>query len=246
MKIDLYHGDCLEVMKQIIDGSIDITVTSPPYNLGNKHHTGNKSHNPYHDNLPEKEYQEQQIEILNEIYRLTKDDGSILYNHKNRIKNGTQITPYEWILKTNWVIKQEIVWFNGSQNFDKIRFYPMTERVYWLAKSSKTKLINTINHHDLFNKSEWKPEGINKAHTRSYPEKLVEDLLLCFPNSNNVFDPYMGSGTTGKVAKKLNRNFIGIELDEQYFNIAKQRINNTEIKQQSTKPVDYDHQGDCV
>lgn len=137
-------------MKSIPDGSVDLIITSPPYNLGNTHHTGTKRHKAYDDNLPEKEYQEWQIQVLNECWRVLKDTGSMIYNHKNRIKNGVQITPYEWLLKTKFIIKQELVWFNGSQNFDKIRFYPMTERIYWLAKSPKTKLFNAINHHDLF------------------------------------------------------------------------------------------------
>lgn len=137
-------------MKSIPDGSVDLIITSPPYNLGNTHHTGTKRHKAYDDNLPEKEYQEWQIQVLNECWRVLKDMGSMIYNHKNRIKNGVQITPYEWLLKTKFIIKQELVWFNRSQNFDKIRFYPMTERVYWLAKSPKTKLFNAINHHDLF------------------------------------------------------------------------------------------------
>jgi modification methylase len=223
--ITLHNGDCLEVMKSMEENSIDLTITSPPYNLGNKHHTGNNYHNPYNDDLPENEYQKEQINVLNEIYRLTKNNGSILYNHKNRIKNGIQITPYEWLLKTNWIIKQEIVWLNGSQNFDKIRFYPMTERIYWLAKNPKTKLFNAINHHDFFNKSEWKSEGTNKLHTRSYPEKMVSDLLSCFPDANVIFDPYLGSGTTGIVSKKNNKNFIGIELNKDYFDIATNKIN---------------------
>ena len=92
MSWKLYEGDCLEVMSTFPSDSFDIVFTSPPYNLGNNHHTGN-----------------------------------LIYNHKNRIKKGIQITPYEWLLKTDFVIKQELVWFNASQNFDKIRFYPMTE-----------------------------------------------------------------------------------------------------------------------
>ena len=129
--ITLKQGDCLELMKELPDGSVDLVVTSPPYNLGNNHHTGNKHHNPYLDDMPENQYQEWQINILNECYRVLKQDGSIMYNHKNRIKEGEQITPYKWILKTKFIVKQEIIWENQSQNFDKIRFYPFTERIYW-------------------------------------------------------------------------------------------------------------------
>ena len=202
----------------------------PPYNLGNNHHTGNFKHNPYNDDLPEEEYQKFQIKVLNECYRVLSDSGSLIYNHKNRIKNGIQITPYEWILKTNFIVKQELVWFNGSQNFDKIRFYPMTERIYWLAKKSETKMFNTINHHDLFTRSEWKAEGTKKEHTRTFPEKMVLDILSCFENTLTIVDPYMGIGTTGVACKKLNRRFIGIEISEEYMKIATERIKNTKIE----------------
>ena len=167
-----YNEPCLETMARMKNGFVDLTVTSPPYNLGKKHHTGSKvfeSYDEYVDDVPEKEYQEMQIKILNELFRCTSEGGSLLYNHKNRIRNGAQISPYEWLFKTDWIIKQEIVWFNGSQNFDKIRFYPMTERIYWLTKSPKTKLFNAINHHDLFKNDEWKSEGTNKEHKRGFP-----------------------------------------------------------------------------
>ena len=219
-------GDCLDVMKDIPDSSIDLIITLPPYNLGNYHHTGDKRHKAYDDNLPENEYQCWQILILDECFRILKDCGSLIYNHKNRIRNGVQITPYEWILKTKFVVKQEIIWFNRSQNFDKIRFYPMTERVYWLAKSSKTKLFNAINHHDLFTKEEWKSVGTNKQHTRAFPERLVSDFLLCFPEAKIILDPFIGSGTTAIVCKNLGRNFIGIEKDKKYYKLALERIFN--------------------
>ena len=220
----LYCGDCLEIMKKFPEESIDLIITSPPYNLGRKHHTGNKYHSPYFDNMSESEYQEWQINVLNECYRILKLCGSVLYNHKNRIKKGIQITPYEWLLKTKFIIKQEIVWINGSQNFDKIRFYPFTERVYWLAKLPETKLHNCINKYDVFDRREWKPVGTRGNFKRAFPEKMVEDLISVFPNADVVFDPFFGSGTVGIVAEKLNRRWIGIELNPEYCEIAKQRI----------------------
>jgi len=222
----LINDDCLKVLPTLEESSVDLIITSPPYNLGNNHHTGNKQHKAYNDNLPEAEYQEQQLQFLNECFKLLKETGSLIYNHKNRIRKGRQLSPYEWIFKSNFVVKQEIVWVNRSQNFDKMRFYPFTERLYWLTKKPETKLFNAINHYDVFDWKEWKPVGTKGIHTRAFPEKMVEDILKCFPNAEVVLDPYMGSGTTGVAAKNLNRKFIGIELDEKYFNIASERINN--------------------
>lgn len=225
--INLYNDDCLKILQNLNKNSIDLIITSPPYNLGNKHHTGNKYHSSYDDKMPENEYQIWQINVLNECFRVLKDNGSMIYNHKNRISKGVQISPYEWILKTKFIVKQEIVWINRSQNFDKIRLYPFTERVYWLAKNPKTKLINTLNKYDVFDWNEWKPVGTKGKHTRAFPEKMVEDFLSLFPSANIILDCFMGSGTTGIVCKNTNRKFIGIEKDKTYFEIAKKRIANT-------------------
>lgn len=220
----IYNESNIETMARMPDSFIDLTITSPPYNLGNKHHTGNKIYKPYNeyiDDMLEDEYQKQQIKVLNEIFRITKEGGSLMYNHKNRIKNGVQITPYEWLLKTNWFIKQEIVWFNRSQNFDKCRFYPMTERIYWLSKTINTNFVNTINQHDLIKDN---AEGTNKEHKRAFPLKLAQRFIICFPDAKIIYDPYMGSGTTSVAAIKENRNYIGSELSKEYCDIAEKRI----------------------
>ena len=209
----IYCVDVLKGLKKLPDESVDLIITSPPYNLGNSHHTGIKKHKSYEDNMKEEEYQEWQIKILDECFRILKEEGSMIYNHKNRIKNGKQISPYEWLLKTQLIIKQEIVWINRSQNFDKIRFYPFTERLYWLSKNPQTKLKNVINHYDVFNWKEWKPVGISGKHTRAFPEKMVENLLNCFPDAKIILDPFMGSGTVAYVSKKLGREYLGFEID---------------------------------
>jgi len=178
--------------------------------------------------MPEKDYQLWQIEVLSECSRVLKSTGSMFYNHKNRIKKGSQITPYEWLLRTDFIIKQEIVWVNGSQNFDKIRFYPMTKRVYWLTKSTETKLFNQINHNDVFQRHEWKAVGTKGIHKRAFPQEMVTDILKCFPENIVVLDPFMGSGTTGLACSKLNCQFIGIEKDDKYYEIAKKRIKEAE------------------
>lgn len=235
----IYLGDAYELIKQIPDNSIDLIITSPPYNLGNNHHTGNKRFNPYDDDLPENEYQIMQVNMLNECFRILKPNGSMFYNHKNRIRDGIQITPYEWILKTKLTIKQELVWFNRSQNFDKIRFYPMTERIYWLSKGKETLFENKINHHDLFTGNDWNAEGTNKAHKRSFPLKFPLDIISCFPNSEIIFDPYSGSGTTCLAAKELGKKFIGIEINEEYHKLSIERLNGIDTNGQTSIFTDF-------
>jgi len=213
----IYCADCREILSTIPDKSIDLVLTSPKFNLGNTHHTGNIRHQAYDDDMPERDYQAEQTVILDRLYRVVKDTGSCWYQHKNRIKQGVSISPYKWIFNTSWLVKQEIVWRNRSQNFDKIRFYPMTERLYWLAKSPETKLYNIVNLHD-----DWhiEPVGSGGEHTRAFPDELVNNVLICFPQSELILDPFLGSGTTAYCAKKLGRKCIGIEIEEKYCEIA--------------------------
>ena len=222
--IEYFNEDCMEGMKRYGDKHFDLIITSPPYNLGKQHHTGGKRftpYNSYNDNLIETEYQNLQTEVLKECYRVLKDDGAMFYNHKNRIKDGVQISPYEWILKTPFIVKQEIVWFNRSQNFDKCRFYPMTERIYWLQKGVKSHFQNNINKHDI---CEWQAVGTDKEHKRAFPVKLVKDLLACFPQQGIVLDPFMGSGTTGIACYDMGFDAVGFELDKDYYEASKKRL----------------------
>lgn len=220
----LIKGDCLEELRKLQSGTVDLIITSPPYNLGNAHHTGSNRIFAYEDNMPEQEYQEWQTEVLKECYRVLSPDGSLFYNHKNRIKKGLQITPYEWLLKTPFTIKQELVWFNRSQNFDKIRFYPMTERIYWLAKSPQTKLYNAINHHDVFDTKDWKPVGTKAEHKRAFPLEMPRDIIKCFPDAKVVLDPFMGCGTVGVACEEEGKDFIGIEISDEYYEMAVRRF----------------------
>lgn len=217
-------GDTLEELTKIESESVDITITSPPYNLGDDHHTGSKRHNVYYDSRPEEEYQNWQIEVLTELLRITKLNGSLFYNHKNRIKNDLLISPLLWIWKTNWLLKQEIVWWNGSQNFDPIRFYPHTERIYWLVKHPKTRLQNPISLLDIWHIA---PVGTQQGHPRQFPEKVVKNILCCFPKAKIILDCFGGMGTVAVVCKELGLQSIYIDNNPDYCKMAEKRIANT-------------------
>lgn len=230
-KNTLINTDCLKAMAFLPDNSVDLIITSPPYNLGNTHHTGNNRHKAYDDDMPEQEYQDWQRNVLNECFRVLKPTGSMFYNHKNRIKKGIQISPYEWIYKTNFVIKQELIWENGSQNFDKIRFYPMTERIYWLSKSPNTKLVNVLNHKDYWGRTEWIPVKTKGSHKRAFPLQMPLDIIVCFPTADIILDPFGGSGTVALAAKKLNKSYISIESNQEYHQLSIERLVNESIQE---------------
>ncbi len=227
--VTIYHGDCRDILPEL--PKVDLVLTSPPFNIGDVHHTGNRKHSPYPDDLPEGEYQWQQIEILDMCWDITRLEGSLFYEHTNRIRDGLQISPYRWLFKTKWLDKQEIVWENRSHNFDKIRFLPKTQRIYWMVKQSSTQLENN----DLLFEDLWrlKPEGTKGSHARAFPQTLPDRILDCFPSAKLILDPFLGSGTTAYCAKKLNRRCIGIEIEEKYCEIAtkrcSQRVFNLEV-----------------
>lgn len=211
-----------EGFKEIPDKSIDLIITSPPYNMGKKLHTGSNYmdvYNQYNDNLPEDEYQQGQIEFLNECFRVLKDNGSMFYNHKPRIRKGLSIHPLQWVLQSDFILKQEIIWRNGSQNFDRIRFYPQTERVYWLTKSTKTKLFNELGLSDTW---EFKNRKRHKVHKATFPIDLPYTIIKSFKEAQVILDPYIGIGTTAKAVEKCNiedngdRKYLGFEIDGVY------------------------------
>ena len=108
----VFNYDCLKFMKDMPSNFINCTITSPPYNKGEQGAilVPKIKYDSFKDNIAEKQYQQKQIETLNEIYRITKFGGSCLYNHKPRWNKGKSIYPFSWINKTNWEIRQMIIW----------------------------------------------------------------------------------------------------------------------------------------
>lgn len=223
MTVELINVDCMEYMKGLEDNAFDLVVTSPPYNIGDTHHTGNKRKHHYPDNMPEQDYQASQILLLNELRRVIKPSGSLFYNHKNRIKEGLTISPLTWIFDSDWSLKQEIVWRNGGQNFDKIRAFPMTERVYWLS-DKEVKMNNEGSMTDCMLEHHWPPEGTASVHGRAFPLKMVKQIFSCFAPPLKIFDPYLGSGTSAIAAHYGGFDFVGCELDKDYYDAACKRF----------------------
>ena len=217
--VTIYHGDCLEVLRQMASNSTDACVTSPPYNIG-CHHRENKRHNPYSDSMPEKEYQSWQVDVLEEVRRVS---FNCFYNHKNRIKDGVEICPRDWLVKTGWVLKQELVWVNGSPNHDPIRFFPKTERIWWLSRDAAAKLDNH-KHWDIFNWSTVNESLTGRGHTRAFPIEFPTTMMDALPSASLWLDPFAGSGTTGRAAKDLGRKAVLIEREEKYCEIAARRM----------------------
>ena len=141
----LIEGNTLEVLGKIADDVINVGVTSPPYNKQEKHKgwlVKNVVYDAYKDALPEPEYQQHQVDVLNEIYRVTVPGGSFFYNHKLRWDRGNMYHPMDWLRKTKWTVKQELIWDRViAGNIRGWRFWQIDERLYWLYKPIDNKLI---------------------------------------------------------------------------------------------------------
>jgi modification methylase len=134
----IIQGDTLTILKTLPDEFIDVGVTSPPYNKGENKKgwlVKNVKYSSATDKLSEDLYQKNQIAVLDEIFRITKPCGSFFYNHKLRWERGVMLHPMDWLRKTKWTIRQEIIWDRMiAANIRGWRFWQVEERIYWLYK----------------------------------------------------------------------------------------------------------------
>ena len=227
-------GDTLTILRSLPDNYVGVGVTSPPYNkmMGKNKGwlVGSVEYDTYTDYLPEEEYQRNQIEVLNELFRVTKEGGSFFYNHKVRWDKGKMIHPMEWLSKTDWAIRQEIVWDRGiAANIRGWRFWQVEERIYWLYKPVGKNLIGKELHSkDALMTSIWRiPPERNNRHPAPFPIELPLRCLLSVASPDDiVIDAYCGSGTTLVAAKKLGLRYLGIDISNNYVEIAKKRISD--------------------
>jgi len=230
----LICGDSLEMLKQMPDNFVDLGITSPPYNKKEKHKgwlVDKVIYKGVSDNLPEDEYQRIQIEVLNELYRIIKPGGSFFYNHKIRWESGVMMHPMDWLRKTKWIIRQEIIWDRMiAANIRGWRFWQVDERIYWLYKPKDKNIVGEElqSKHALLT-SIWRirPENRN-FHPAPFPIELPTRIISSILDDKKgiVIDPYCGSGTTLVAAKILGHKYIGIDISEEYIEIAKSRLQN--------------------
>lgn len=236
----VHHGDCLEVMRQIPDGSVDLCVTSPPYNLLNttgggiewgqglrrqpKSHPMVDAYDEHEDNMPHDEYVAWQRACLTEMMRLIPDTGAIFYNHKWRVQAGVLQDRAD--IMEGFPVRQIIIWDHGrGMNFNPGYFLPAYEVVYFIAKP-KFRLATLANRHGNL----WKfPREQGNPHPAPYPVKLAQRCISS-TTAQVVLDPFLGSGTTAIAAIRAKRDWIGIEKSETYCRMAEKRV-ESEMRQ---------------
>ena len=238
---EIYNESCFETMSRMDDKSIDLIITSPPYNKAGyegfirKRHKGDSwkqrnveySNNVALDFMDDSEYQAEQVRALNEFSRILKDDGSVFYNHKVRVAKHKASHPIEWITRSELIFRQQIVWNRkGSAALAPIRYLPTTELIFWLTKRQ------TQPNFKRKKDTPWKGEvwnivpRPNKLHPAPYPEELPWNIMYNIEKTDDVvvYDPYCGIGTTLVVAVEFGFSFIGSEIDKTYWEISRKRI----------------------
>ena len=224
-KIKLINGNCLDTLKNIPNESIDLIVTDPPYPTTSRGNAGNSGGMLQKDiNKKGKVFTYNNInckEYAPEFYRLLKD-GSHCYVMTNHINLIDMLNTFTDI---GFHFIKSLIWNKGNKIMGQ---YYMSQYEYILFfRKGKGKKINNCGTSDILsipNKKTKDKDGKN-IHDTEKPVELMEVLVNNSSQENElVLDPFMGVGSTGIACIKNNRNFIGIEIDENYFTIAKERM----------------------
>lgn len=237
--IQIFHGDCRDVLPRLADGCMDMVFTSPPYNLGEGMedkgglrvgHKGSKwtkadlrgGYGPQGDGLPYEEYTARQRAVLMECWRALSSKGAIYYNHKPRIVKGACRLPL--VFSSDLPLRQIIIWYRRSGfNFSKGFYVPQHE---WITLHAKPDFqLRDRSASGVGDVWDIAPDREMSDHPAAFPIALPTRALET-TTARAVLDPFMGSGTTLRAAKDLGRIAIGIEIEEKYCEIAARRLSH--------------------
>ena len=268
--IKLMQGDCLEKMKDIPDGSVDLTVTSPPYdNL--------RTYNGSLTDWTEAKWKA----IIAELYRVTKDGGVVVWvvgdATINGSETGTSFRQALWAMECGFRLHDTMIYHREGPPLTHNRYEQHFEYMFVWSKGKPSafngqretsikagrtrkgftsrqdgEVLGTRGEHGFVSPTKlrgnvWKFAIGNNgstsdkeafAHPAIFPESLARDHILSWSNEGDtVLDPFLGSGTTGKMAILHGRNFIGIERVEKYFDIACKRIEEAQRIMETEPPI---------
>ena len=241
--IDLYNCDCINFLKSIPDNRIDLIVTDPPYPTTSRGNAGNSGGMLQKEiNKKGKVFACNNIdcsEYAPEFYRVLKDGSHcyVMTNHKNLINMLNKFTDLRTDEEKANGIKpygfrfiKSLIWNKGNKIMGQ---YYMSQFEYILFfRKGKGIKINNCGTSDILSVPNVKNKGADGENLHD-TEKPIELMKILIENSSQpqgvVLDPFMGVGSTGIACINTNRNFIGIELDKQYYDIAKKRIEGVNI-----------------
>ena len=257
----ILNGNCIELMQGLPARSVDLIFADPPYNLqlsGDLHRPNNTLVDGVDNDWDKfdslQAYDQFTRDWLNAARRILKDDGAIwvIGSYHNVFRMGASLQDMGF-----WILN-DIIWnkTNPMPNFRGTRFTNAHETLIWASKSQNSKYcfnydtMKSLND-DLQMRSDWtlpicsggerlKGDDGKKAHPTQKPESLLHRVIMSSTEmGDTIVDPFFGTGTTGAVAKKLGRHFIGIEQDKEYIKHAKKRIDDIKFNDDATviKPI---------
>ena len=227
--VHLYLGSCLDVMATIKDGAVDLVLTDPPYKTTSRGNAGNSGGMLQKDiNKSGMVFKHNSISISDysdELFRVLKNGGHcyVMTNNKNlqEMINTLTATGFHFI--------KCLIWDKGNKIMGQY-YMSQFEYIIFLRKGKGVR-INNCGTSDLISIPNKKTKGDDGKNLHD-TEKPVELMRLLIENSSKpndiVLDPFMGVGSTGIAANLSGREFIGIELDETYFEVAQERISNAQ------------------
>jgi len=230
--------DALKGMQSLVDESIDLIITSPPYNMQNSTGGGNRwrggtweknslvgGYEDHDDNMPIDAYNQWQHQCLLEMYRLIKPTGAIFYNHKWRIQAG--LLDMRQAIIGDLPVRQVIIWHTGAGvNWNTTHFTPNYEVIYMIPKSA----FRLKKGHGLFDLWAISPEQ-NSSHPAPFPLEIPQRIIGAAALADTVLDPFCGSGTTLVAAHAAGKQYIGFDISQVYIDYAKARLVDTPIIQ---------------
>jgi adenine-specific DNA-methyltransferase len=263
-RVTVYPGDCMELLRSMPDESVQLVVTSPPYNIGKE----------YEDVLDIDTYKAQQREVISECVRVLRPEGSICWEVGNYVRDG-EIIPldillYDCFREEGLKLRNRIIWHFGHGLHCKNRFSGRYESIIWFTKSDDYVFnLDPVRvpqkypgkkHFKGPKKGEYSgnPKGKNPSdvweipnvkanhvektdHPCQFPVALVQRLVLSMTNEGDlVLDPFLGVGTTAVAAVMNGRRAAGAEVVESYYGVAVDRIRRAmvgELKVRADKPV---------
>ena len=228
----VHLGDCVELMGKMPADSIDLIVTSPPYNIKNSTGNGLKNaaggkwpqaallegYDTHSDNMPHEQYVAWQRRCLESMMRVLSEDGAIFYNHKWRVQGGL-LQDRADILE-GFPVRQIIIWQrSGGINFNPGYFLPTYEVIYLIAKPEFRLAPKANAQGDV-----WRiQQESNNLHPAPFPLELAQRCIES-TTARIVLDPFMGSGTTALAAEMARRDWVGMEVSEEYCRVARERV----------------------
>ena len=228
----VHHGDCEKLLAKMPVGSIDLIVTSPPYNIKNSTGNGLKNgsggkwpqaelingYTDHDDAMPHQKYVDWQRRCLTAMMRVLRQDGAIFYNHKWRVQEGL-LQDRSDIVK-GFPVRQIIIWQRrGGINFNAGYFLPTYEVIYLIAKPDFRLAPKANAQGDVWNI----PQEANNPHPAPFPVELAQRCIES-ARPGIILDPFIGSGTTAIAASAAERDWIGMDVSEGYCKVARERI----------------------